>query len=137
MTRPKDFDPEEALQRALEVFQAKGFEGASIQDLVEAMGISRQSLYDTFGDKETLYHSTLERYRSQAPARIGSLIESSMPLRPALAAQFQQVIAYLLSPASRSCLMAQAALGRADKDRNRPNAYAPPTPRTSNAWSSA
>lgn len=116
MARSKEFDTEEALQRALEVFQTKGFDGASIQDLVEAMGINRQSLYDTYGDKETLYHTALNRYRSQAPARIGSFIESSLPLRPALVAQFEQVVNYLLSPASRSCFMAQAALGRAATD---------------------
>jgi len=116
MVRGKEFDTEEALQKALEVFQTKGFDGASIRDLVEAMGISRQSLYDTYGDKEALYHTALERYRSQAPARIGSFIESSLPLRPALAAQFEQVIDHLLSPAGRSCLLAQAALARAAKD---------------------
>ena len=116
MVRSKAFDPEETLQKALEVFQRKGFDGASIRDLVEAMGINRQSLYDTYGDKETLYHAALDRYRSQAPGRIGSFIESALPLRPALAAQFEQVINDLLSPASRSCLMAQTALGRAAQD---------------------
>jgi TetR/AcrR family transcriptional repressor of nem operon len=116
MVRSKEFDTEEALQKALEVFQAKGFDGASIRDLVEAMGINRQSLYDTYGDKETLYHTALNRYRAQAPVRIGSFVESALPLRLALAAQFEQVIDYLLSPKSRSCLLAQAALVRAAKD---------------------
>jgi TetR/AcrR family transcriptional repressor of nem operon len=89
MVRCKEFDTEEALQMALEVLQTKGFDGASIRDLVEAMGISRQSLYDSYGEQATLYHTALDRYRSQAPARIGSFIESSLPLRPALARFFQ------------------------------------------------
>jgi hypothetical protein len=56
MVRCKEFDTEEALQMALEVLQTKGFDGASIRDLVEAMGISRQSLYDSYGEQATLYH---------------------------------------------------------------------------------
>jgi len=72
MARPKEFVEEQALQKALVTFQAKGFDGTSIQDLVEAMGINRQSLYDTFGDKENLYHMALERYRSQVPTLIMS-----------------------------------------------------------------
>jgi TetR/AcrR family transcriptional repressor of nem operon len=116
MVRCKEFDTEEALQRVLEVFQAKGFDGASIRDLMEAMGINRQSLFDTYGHKEFLYHTALDRYLSQAPTRIGSFIESSLPLRPAFAAQSEQVIDHLLSSTSRSCLLAQAALGRTAQD---------------------
>jgi AcrR family transcriptional regulator len=114
MARPKEFVEEQALQEALETFQAKGFDGTSIQDLVEAMGINRQSLYDTFGDKENLYHLALERYRSQVPAFIGSFIDGPLPLRRAMAAQFQKIVTALLSPEGLPCFIAQAALGRTD-----------------------
>ena len=116
MARPKEFVEEQALQKALETFQAKGFDGTSIQDLVEAMGINRQSLYDTFGDKANLYHMALERYRSQVPALIGSFIDSPLPLRRAMAAQFQHIVTALLSPEGLPCFIAQAALGRAAGD---------------------
>lgn len=116
MARPKAFVEDQALQRALETFQAKGFDGTSIQDLVEAMGINRQSIYDTFGDKEALFHTALERYRAQAPALIGSALEGPLPLRLALAAQFEQVASYLLSSKGMPCFLAQTAIGRAADD---------------------
>lgn len=113
MARPKAFDEDQALQRALETFQAKGYEGTSIQDLVEAMGINRQSVYDTFGNKETLYQMALERYRGQVPAVLGDLIDGPLPFRQAFAAQFAVIFDRILSPGGLPCFLAQAALGRA------------------------
>jgi TetR/AcrR family transcriptional repressor of nem operon len=62
MARPKEFDADTALDGAIGVFREHGFEGASAQMLVGAMGIGRQSLYDTFGDKWGLYRSAVRRY---------------------------------------------------------------------------
>jgi TetR/AcrR family transcriptional repressor of nem operon len=64
MARPKAFDRDTALLAALEVFWAKGYAGASTDDLTGAMGIGRQSLYDTFGDKRRLYLEALTRYNT-------------------------------------------------------------------------
>ena len=64
--RPKAFDETAALEAAMEVFWAKGYEGASMADLVEAMGIGRQSLYDTFGGKRALYLRALRLYAEEA-----------------------------------------------------------------------
>lgn len=60
--RPRAFDSEDALDRALQVFWRKGYEGASLAELTKAMGINRPSLYAAFGDKETLFRKALERY---------------------------------------------------------------------------
>lgn len=60
--RPRSFDPEKALDRALRVFWRKGYEGASLSDLTKAMGINRPSLYAAFGDKEALFRKVLDRY---------------------------------------------------------------------------
>jgi AcrR family transcriptional regulator len=68
MARPKAFDRDAALQKAMEVFWTKGFAGASAEDLTTAMGIGRQSLYDTFGDKWRLYLEALARYNSESTA---------------------------------------------------------------------
>jgi AcrR family transcriptional regulator len=65
--RPREFDPDQALDRALEVFWRKGYEGASISELTEAMGINRPSLYAAFGNKEELFRKALDRY-AQGPA---------------------------------------------------------------------
>ena len=60
--RPRAFDPDAALDRAMHVFWAKGYEGASLSDLTRAMRINRPSLYATFGNKEQLFKKVLDRY---------------------------------------------------------------------------
>jgi AcrR family transcriptional regulator len=60
--RPREFDVDAALGRALEVFWSKGYEGASMADLTEAMGINRPSLYAAFGNKEDLFMKALDLY---------------------------------------------------------------------------
>lgn len=60
--RPREFDPEEALSAALTVFWEKGYEGASLAELTEAMGITKPSLYACFGNKEALFHKALDLY---------------------------------------------------------------------------
>jgi AcrR family transcriptional regulator len=60
--RPREFDADQALDRALEVFWRKGYEGASLAELTEAMGINRPSLYAAFGNKEALFRKALDRY---------------------------------------------------------------------------
>jgi AcrR family transcriptional regulator len=60
--RPRAFNIDEALDRALQVFWQKGYEGASLDDLTGAMGINRPSLYAAFGDKEALFRKALDRY---------------------------------------------------------------------------
>src|SRR3954466_9775708 len=60
--RPREFDVEAGLERALQVFWRQGYEGASLADLTEAMGINRPSLYAAFGNKEQLFRRSLEAY---------------------------------------------------------------------------
>ena len=72
MARSKEFNEEEALDKAMEIFWKQGYEKTSIQDLVDQMGIHRRSLYDTFGDKHSLFVQTLERYESLIAAQISN-----------------------------------------------------------------
>src|SRR5260370_41972624 len=60
--RPRAFDPDAALERAMHVFWAKGYEGAALSDLTRAMRINRPSLYAAFGNKEELFRKVLDRY---------------------------------------------------------------------------
>ena len=81
MGRPKEFDREEALRRAIPVFRESGFAGASAEDLTRAMGIGRQSLYDTFGDKRRLYLEALGRYNADSiAALLDTLHDAASPL---------------------------------------------------------
>jgi TetR/AcrR family transcriptional regulator, transcriptional repressor for nem operon len=70
MARPREFDRHEALKQALAVFWKKGYEATSTDDLVRAMGIGRQSMYDTFGDKHLLYLEALRLYEANSGAEL-------------------------------------------------------------------
>jgi AcrR family transcriptional regulator len=67
MGRPRGFDADEALERALQVFWRQGYEGATLTDLTNAMGITRTSMYAAYGNKEALFRKALERY-TEGPA---------------------------------------------------------------------
>lgn len=70
MARPREFDECKALDAALRVFWAKGYEGATLDDLTGAMGINRPSLYGAFGNKEQLFRKVLERYANGPAAYV-------------------------------------------------------------------
>ena len=80
MARPREFDRELALERATGVFWAKGYASTSTEDLLGAMGIGRQSLYNAFGDKRALYLEALERY--QRATTSGHLQRLRAPVSP-------------------------------------------------------
>ena len=74
--RPREFDAEDALDRALEVFWRKGYEGASLAELTEAMGINRPSLYAAFGNKEALFRLAFDRYADGPAAYTREALEA-------------------------------------------------------------
>ena len=73
--RPREFCVDQALAKALRVFWSKGYEGASLTDLTEAMGITRPSLYAAFGNKEALFRQALDLYETEKMAYIGQALE--------------------------------------------------------------
>jgi len=73
--RPREFCVDLALTEALRVFWQKGYEGASLTDLTEAMGITRPSLYAAFGNKESLFRKALDLYEREKLAYIGQALE--------------------------------------------------------------
>ena len=84
MARPRAFDCADALDRALETFLEHGYEATSMQNLVDAMGISRQSLYDTYKDKRTLYLSALHAYDLRQREALRKAMEQPGPVRELL-----------------------------------------------------
>src|ERR1700761_2998088 len=81
MARTKDFDENEVLTKAIELFWYKGYNGTSMQDLVDTLGISRSSLYDTYTDKHTLFVKALESYQNSGAARIQEIINKPEPAK--------------------------------------------------------
>jgi TetR/AcrR family transcriptional repressor of nem operon len=114
--RPKQFDTEEVLQRAMELFWRTGYEAASLPDLLRAMGISRQSLYDTFGNKRELYVRAIEHYRAtQLSQALGLLAEPGSPLE-----NVRSVVHFFENLAAdarcRGCFVANALVEMAPRD---------------------
>jgi TetR/AcrR family transcriptional repressor of nem operon len=100
MARPKAFDEEQALDAAIGVFCEHGFEGTSAEMLIRAMGIGRQSMYDTFGDKWQLYHSSVRRYvAAEAQAHLAALRS-----KPRAIESIRAMIDRVVADADRACL---------------------------------
>ena len=76
MARPFEFDREETLSRAMDVFWEKGYKATSIQDLVDHMGINRGSIYNTFGDKHSLFIAAVEHYGEVVTTEMIKVLES-------------------------------------------------------------
>ena len=109
MARPKEFDRDEALHKAMEVFWSRGYEAASIQGLIEHMGINRQSLYDTFGDKHSLYLLALDRYCEAEGRRVSQLLERPGSVKRTLRQLFEAVVERALCDGQRrGCFMGNA-----------------------------
>ena len=81
MARPRTFDEAQVLERAVDLFRERGFEGTSVPELTERLGICRQSLYTAFGDKRGLYLRALERYgEREVDAKLALLTAAGSPL---------------------------------------------------------
>lgn len=100
MARPKAFEVESAVEKAASVFREHGYEGTSAQMLVDALGIGRQSLYDTFGDKWGLYRTALAHYcQNECSAHRDTLHQAGRAI-DGIKATFARVV----SQASEGCL---------------------------------
>jgi AcrR family transcriptional regulator len=110
MGRPRCFCEEDALEAAMRVFWEKGYEGASLTDLTEAMGINRPSLYATFGDKEALFRRAMQRYAEGPAAYLNSALEETTA-RGVIEALLRGALKLLADPANpRGCFSVQAGL---------------------------
>ncbi|HZJ55380.1 MAG TPA: helix-turn-helix domain-containing protein [Myxococcaceae bacterium] len=109
MARPREFDVDEALDRATEVFWTRGYEATTVQDLVEALGVNRASLYATFGDKAQLFDAVLDRYGQQVNGVIGAALAPPAAGAEAVRAWFMALIRMATQPAGpRGCLLVGA-----------------------------
>jgi TetR/AcrR family transcriptional repressor of nem operon len=116
MPRTKEFDEAEVLDQALELFRVRGFKQTSFADLTEELGVSRQSLYDTYGDKQTLFHAALKRYLDRAIDFIRRQLADPAPVRKVMAELFENLIAGTCSKGSPGCLMVNSMVELAPHD---------------------
>lgn len=116
--RPRAFDVDEALESAMKVFWSKGYEGASLSDLTEAMGINRPSLYAAFGNKEMLFRKALDRYGEGPASYVARALEE-----PTARRVIERLLACTIENLSdprhpRGCLAVQGALCSSDESES-------------------
>ena len=102
MARTKEFDRDHALEKAMHVFWERGYEATSMSDLLSAMGIGRQSMYDTFGDKRRLFIEALERYIDQRQSEYRCMI-AAPSVRDAIRGMFESLLAETPKDKRRGC----------------------------------
>ncbi|UPT73491.1 MAG: TetR/AcrR family transcriptional regulator [Elusimicrobiota bacterium] len=115
MARPRSFDVDAILDKTVEVFRSRGFEGASVTDLEKATGLRRASLYGAFGDKRALYLAALRRYDSTRAARLMTEISAAPTGRKALERMFDLIVDEAVSDPC-GCLMSNAASENSARD---------------------
>ena len=104
--RPRSFDETEALERAIQVYWSKGYDGVTIDDLVAGMGVGRPSLYSVFGDKRALFLRVLKAYAEKKGALAAKALLSPQTLRDSLAAFLRHVVKTATEKGSaRGCLL--------------------------------
>jgi TetR/AcrR family transcriptional regulator, copper-responsive repressor len=116
--RPRAYEPDIALGRALDLFRTQGFAATSLDDLSEATGMNRPSLYGAFGDKRELYIKSYQRYRDEARASMVAIFRDEMPVRQRLQRIFAAALDIYLSGETgpRGCFTVVTAASEAVGD---------------------
>lgn len=115
MARSKEFEENVVLEKAMKLFWEQGYEKTSLADLVEHMGIHRRSLYDTFGDKHTLFLKAMDRFRTKINTELSGVMKSSETAVEAL----QLIISFMIygeEDSPSGCLMVNSAVELAMRD---------------------
>jgi TetR/AcrR family transcriptional repressor of nem operon len=97
MSRTREFDEVEALDRAMALFWEQGYEASSVRELTSRTGVSSSSLYAAFGDKHDIYGAALARYRAIEREQFAAQLAASQAIRPTLAAMYAGLIDDLLA----------------------------------------
>ena len=118
MGRTKDFDEDEVLAKAVRLFWYKGYNGTSMQDLVDGLGISRSSLYDTYGDKHTLFIKALESYQESATNKMRDIVNNSGSAKEAIKQLLEMTTLDLMGDNQhKGCFMTNSAIEVAPHDK--------------------
>ena len=111
MSRPKEFNPDDAIEKAMQVFWHKGYEATSMEDLLIAMDLNRGSLYDTFGDKRQLFLKVMDRYCTTFVGPKFSLLDQPGPALPTLRRFIIGMIkGGLADPQRRGCFISNTVM---------------------------
>jgi TetR/AcrR family transcriptional regulator, copper-responsive repressor len=115
--RPRAYEPEIALGKALDLFRKGGFAATSLDDLSAATGMNRPSLYGAFGDKRELYIKSYQRYRDDARAAMLDIFREELPIRRRLERIYAVALGiYLAGESPRGCFTVMTAASEAVAD---------------------
>jgi TetR/AcrR family transcriptional repressor of nem operon len=118
MARTKDFDENEVLAKAIRLFWQKGYNGTSMQDLVDGLGISRSSIYDTFGDKHQLYLKALSTYRQNQVNIRNQILNAPVPAKTAIRQLMDLTIDQMIRDKQhKGCFLVNSAVETAPHDK--------------------
>ena len=111
MARPREFERQEVLEKAMQVFWSKGYEATSLSDLTSAMGLSKSSLYDTFGSKHALFLESIDYYRDNVTVQVKSVADLQMPAIQVIMAVIGRAVDRMLQPnGRRGCFLNNCAV---------------------------
>lgn len=116
--RPRAYEPDVALGKALDLFRQSGFAATSLDDLSAATGMNRPSLYGAFGDKRELYMKSYQRYRDEARAKMAEIFRNDWPVRKQLERIYASALDIYLSgeEGPRGCFTVMTAGSEAVTD---------------------
>ena len=117
MARPYEFNREEKLSKAMDVFWEKGYKATSIQDLVDRMGIKRGSIYNTFGDKHSLFLAAVEHYGQSVTSQTIKILGSPESPVENIKKFFYEIINKSSNRKSRGCLISNTIVELAPHDK--------------------
>lgn len=115
MARSKEFDIDDVLLKAMNIFWQQGYEKTSMQDLVAGMGIHKRSMYDTFGDKHTLYIKALERFASIQSSRLEGRVEGVTSAAAAIRLLFEATV-HRSEAEPKGCMLVNTAVELSNYD---------------------
>ncbi|HNP95260.1 MAG TPA: TetR/AcrR family transcriptional regulator [Cyclobacteriaceae bacterium] len=110
MSRPKEFVETDVLEKAVKLFSQKGYNGISMQDLVDGLKLNRSSIYDTFGDKEQLFVAALKHYRQAYTQKMLDIIKESEDIKTTIKELLQYIQQDVAENKKTGCMMVNTAV---------------------------
>ncbi len=115
MARPREFDEEKALDQAMRLFWTQGYQGTSLHDLLQTMGISKSSFYETFGSKRDLFMRSLEHFDKTQALHAVTKLDEDVPVKTIIAEMFAVIIDRAVNQ-KHGCMFGKSAVELSHRD---------------------
>ncbi len=115
MARPREFDEEKALDQAMRLFWTQGYQGTSLHDLLQTMGISKSSFYETFGRKRDLFMRSLEHFDETQALHAVTKLDADVPVKTIIAEMFAVIIDRAVNQ-KHGCMFGRSAVELSHRD---------------------